>query len=306
MKLFKIRFKSVKFFVFIIISVFGISCGDSVVDPVTGDSVDFETVPKLFPITPGIIDEASGLANSLNFNGYLWTLQDSGKPNSLYLISTDGKIIKEYNVPGSLNHDWEDMASGPGPVDGTNYIYIGEIGNNNPPMTSSNIIYRVPEITDMSGSFNQDKLEKITFTYPDGPRDAETLLLDPMTKDLFIVSKQLTQSEVYRLPYPQSTTEIITAEKVGNIPSVVFTTGGNVSFDGNEILIRNYTSVFYWQRKSGETIGQTLMRGPDKSLVVAAEPQGEGISFDREAKGFYTLGEIGQASSVSLSYYPRK
>ncbi|GLU54915.1 hypothetical protein Dfri01_43760 [Dyadobacter frigoris] len=306
MKLYKVRFKLVNILFFITIAGFSISCGDSEVDPVTGRSSEFETIPQKFPITPGVIDEASGLAGSFTMNGYIWTLLDSGNPNSLYLLSTDGKTIKEFNIPGSINHDWEAMASGPGPVDGTNYLYIGEIGNNNPPMTTTNIIYRVPEITDISGSFSQDKLEKITFSYPDGPRDAETLLLDPVTKDLFVVSKELDKANIYRLAYPQSTSTTIVAEKIGTIPSVIFTTDGSISYDGNEILVRNYTSVFYWQRKSGETIGQTLLQAPKKTLITAAEPQAEGITFDREAKGFYSLGEIGQATSVSLSYYLRK
>ena len=28
------------------------------------------------------------------------------------------------------NRDWEDIAVGPGPVDGKNYVYVGEIGDN--------------------------------------------------------------------------------------------------------------------------------------------------------------------------------
>lgn len=306
MKLYKIGFNRVRSLVFVLMPCFFLACGGNEVDPQTGRSTNFETVPQLYPITPGIVDEASGLANSWTMNGYLWTLQDSGNPASLYLVSTDGKNIKEFNIPGATNHDWEDLASGPGPVDGTNYMYIAEIGNNNPPMTETNIIYRIPEVSDINGAFDGTKLEKITFSYPDGPRDAETILLDPKTKDIFVVSKELTQAGIYRLPYPQSTSSTITAEKIGTIPSVVFTTGGSVSYDGEEILIRNYLSVFYWQRKSGETIGQTLLNAPSKSFLIAAEPQGEGISFDREAKGYYTLGELGQATSVSLSYYTRK
>jgi len=306
MKLYKIRFVLKRFLILITISSFWTACGDTAVDPETGVSTNFETIPKSYPITPGIIDEASGLAPSFTMNGYLWTLQDSGKPNSLYLMTPDGKTIKEYNVPGSQNHDWEDLASGPGPVDGVNYLYIGEIGNNNPPMTATNKIYRVQEITSASAAFSQNNLETITFSYPDGPRDAETLLLDPVTKDIFVVSKEADKAGIYRLAYPQSTSQTIMAEKVGNIPSVVFTTGGNVSFSGNEILIRGYFSASYWTRKSGETIGQTLLKEPTKQIIIAPEPQGEAICFDREAKGFYTLGEIGQAASVNLNYYLRK
>lgn len=306
MKLYKFSFTLQNPLLFFILLLLWSACSDPEVNPETGDSVHFETVPQPFPIQPGIIDEASGLANSFSMPGYLWTLQDSGHPNSLYLLSSDGKTIKEYNIPGSTNHDWEDLSSGPGPVDGVTYLYIGEIGNNNPPMTATNLIYRVPEISNINGSFSQSSLEKITFRYPDGPRDAETLLLDPVTRDIFIVSKELDKAGLYRLAYPQSTTSTIVAEKIGNIPSVVFTTGGSVSVNGSEILIRNYTSAFYWVRNSGETIAQTLLKSPKKQMLLAPEPQGEAINFSLDGKGFYTLGEIGQGTSVNLNYYQRK
>jgi hypothetical protein len=302
MNLYKIRFTLKSFLLFGVIGLIWGGCSD----PETGLSINFESAPQSFPIIPGVIDEASGLASSATMKGFLWTLQDSGRPNSLYLLSADGKMIKEFSIPGATNHDWEDLASGPGPVDGVNYLYIGETGNNNAPMTATNMIYRIPEVGNISEAFNQNSLEKITYRYPDGPRDAETVLLDPLTRDIFIVSKEMDKAGLYRLPYPQSTSAVITAEKMGVIPSVVFTTGGSVSANGDEILIRTYISAAYWKRKTGETIGQTLLRSPTKNLFVAPEPQGEAICFDQEAKGFYTLSELGQTTSVSLNYYIRK
>lgn len=241
----------VRFSLFLLISCFISACSDPDPKPASGRSDQFEVTPEKFAIQPGIIDEASGLLESANLNGYLWTMQDSGQPNSLYLISKDGKNIKEFNIPGSRNHDWEDIASGPGPASGVNYLYIGEIGNNNPPMTETNVIYRIPEIGDINGSFTADRLEKITYRYPDGPRDAETLLLDPDTRDIFIISKESDQTGIYRLAYPQSTSETITAEKMGTIPSIVTVTSGNIAVDGKEVVLRTYISVFYWTRKRG-------------------------------------------------------
>jgi hypothetical protein len=281
------------------------SC-DRTPQPSTGRSMEFESTPQATSIQPGIVDEASGLVASGKMEGYLWTLQDSGQPNSLYLISPDGKTVKSYTVPGSANHDWEDMAVGPGPVDNTSYIYIADIGNNNTPMTSQNIIYRIPEITSLSAGFDQSQLQKITFRYPDGPRDAETVLVDPASKDILVVSKEMDKTEIYRLAYPQSTTEVIVAEKMGKMPSVLFATGGAVSTDGTEVLIRNYFSVFFWRKKETETISQALLRAPNKQLSVAAEPQGESICFDRNGDGFYTLSERSTATNVFLNYYRRK
>ncbi|WP_149242273.1 PE-PGRS family protein [Dyadobacter sp. 32] len=285
--------------------LFSWSC-DPAPEPVAGGAGSFESSPQSVSIAPGIIDEASGLAVSANLDGYLWTIQDSGQPHAVYLISPDGKNIKPYDVPGSINHDWEDLAVGPGPLSGVNYLYIADIGNNNPPMRAENVIYRFREIADANGAFKQTDLEKIIFRYPDGPRDAETILVDPQSRDIFIISKETDKSGIYRLPFPQSTTETINAERIGNVPLVTVATGGNVSVDGNEILLRTYLSVYYWQKKEGETIGQTLLKPATKKLDVVMEPQGEAVSFDRAAKGFYTLSEKGSAAGVSLNYYKRK
>lgn len=293
--------------IFLFSSFFCLTCAcDPDPEPGTGGAADFENTPEKFAINPGIIDEASGLAPSRNMDGFLWTVQDSGNPPSLYLISSDGKTIKEYPVPGVANWDWEDVAIGPGPNNGVNYLYIGETGNNNQPVTATNIVYRIPEIADQNSAFNAGSLEKITYRYPDGPRDAEALMVDPGTKDIFIISKESAETGIYRLPFPQSTGEVMTAEKLGAIPGVSIVTSGDISSDGSEILIRTYLAAYYWKKKDGETIGQTLSRTSDKQLFVALEPQGEAICFDRQANGFYTISEKSNASSVSLNYYKKK
>lgn len=283
---------------------FIVSC-DPDPKPANGRSDQFETTAVKAPIQPGIIDEASGLAASASFDGYLWTHQDSGQPASVYLLSQDGKTIKEFDIPGAANHDWEDIAAGPGPDNGVNYLYVGDIGNNNPPMTATNTIYRIPEVSDMNGSFDGNRLDKIRYSYADGPRDAETLLLDPLTKDIFVISKEA-QTGIYRLPFPQSTTEVTVAERIGVIPGVGTATSGDISVDGAEIIIRTYLAVYYWTRKEGETVAQTLSRSANRTLIVELEPQGEGICFDRKSEGFYTLSEKGNAERVSLNYYKRK
>lgn len=289
--------------------VFCVTCSCNDPEPAPGGnglSDQFETAPEQFPIAPGTIDEASGLAASAAMPGYVWTIQDSGQPNSLYLISRDGKSVKEYNVPGSSNHDWEEVAVGPGPDNGVSYAYIADIGNNNQPVTATNTIYRIPEITGTDGSFSQNALQKITFSYPDGPRDAEALIVDPATKDIFVLSKEMLVTNIYRLAYPQSLNDVIVAEKVGSVPGVFITTGATISKDGSEVLIRTYFGVFYWTRANGESLGQTLATSAKKTLTVSAEPQGEAICFENEGKGFYTLSEIKDAAGVTLNFYKRK
>ncbi len=149
-------------------------------------------------------------------------------------------------------------------------------------------------------------IEKITFKYPDGPRDAEALLLDPATKSLYIISKEFGSTGLYKLAYPQSTTSTTTAEKVGLIPNLLLVTAGDISSAGDEILIRTYVNVNHWQIKVGTGLEETLLNATPKKYLIPAEPQGEAIAFDRNASGYFTLSEIGNASSVNLNYYKRK
>ncbi|MCE7065387.1 PE-PGRS family protein [Dyadobacter sp. CY326] len=287
--------------------IFCVTCScDPDPDPTPNTSIDFETTPEKVQITPGIIDEASGIVPSYSMPGNFWVNQDSGQPNALYLVSKDGKTIKQMTVPGSANRDWEDVAIGPGPNSGVNYLYIADIGNNNAPASPVGVIYRVPEVGDANASFDQNALAKITFSYPDGPRDAESILVDPITKDIFIISKEGQTAGLYRLPFPQSTGETIVAEKVGNVPSLTFATGGNISKDGTEILVRTYLAVYYWKVNAGESIGQTLTKAASKQLLVALEPQGEAVCMDADGKGFYTISEKSNAASVTLNYYKKK
>ncbi|WP_373331137.1 PE-PGRS family protein [Salmonirosea aquatica] len=278
-----------------------------VVDPDTTRSDVFESVPLRVPIAPGQVDEASGLADSRTLPGYLWTHEDAGSDNRLFLLNHEGTSISSYVLPGIVNYDWEDIAVGGGPQEGVSYLYIGDIGNNdaNPGVTSHSI-YRMPELTSLEGSFSADQIARVTYRYPEGTPDAETLLFDSVTKDLFVISKELERTRIYRLPYPQSTDGVVTAELVGQIPAVLLATGGDISADGQEILIRTYTNVYYWRRKSGETIGQALLRQASKTLPYELEPQGEAVCFDREMKGYFTLSERRTATSVTLNYYGRK
>ncbi|WP_146202220.1 PE-PGRS family protein [Dyadobacter jejuensis] len=270
---------------------------------VSGD--EFQTIPTVYPIVPGIIDEASGIAPAQYLTDYLWTIQDSGGPNSVYLLAKNSSTITEYSIPGANNIDWEDIASGHGPEEGKQYLYVADIGNNSG-IPISNTIYRMPDLQSTNGSFESQSVEKIEFRYPDGFHNSEALLLDPTTLDLIVISKEASQAVIYRIPYPQSTTEVNMAEKVGVIPGINLVTAGDISAKGDEILIRTYLSVSYWRVPTGQTILQTLQTSAHRSYLVALEPQGEGICFDHDLKGYFTVSELGAASSVGLNYFKRK
>jgi len=269
---------------------------------------EFESVPVKTPVPEGQIDEASGIADSRNLLQHVWIHQDEdlGDPASLFLLDRNTGALTRHLVPKTINRDWEDMAGGPGPEKGVYYLYIGDIGNNFK-LRDTAYVYRVKEITNKNQDFPESSVETILFRFPDGIHDAETLLLDPLSLDLFIITKEMSRARLYRLPYPQSTSAIITAEYVGVLPSVSLVTSGDISPDGDEILIRTYTGVYYWRRDRNNLVGQTLTGQPTGTVSTEIEQQGEAICFDQGAKGFFTLSERQPGGPpVTLNYYRRK
>jgi hypothetical protein len=271
--------------------------------PSGGLSMNFSTTPTANRIQPdNLLLEASGLVHSVKQAGFLWTHEDAASPADLFLITDKGQIAGKYrlNVP---NYDWEDLAIGPGPVANETYLYLADIGANDNARVER-VIYRLPEPASLQAPV--PATDAIKFKLPDGGFDAETILLDPLTKDIYIVTKFLANARLYRLAYPQATDKVTTAEKMGEMTIGNDLTGGATSTDGKELIVRGYTAIYYWQRRDGETFAQTLLRKFDKSLPYVFEPQGEAVCFEKTGKGYFTLSEVGKVSSVNLYYYERK
>lgn len=269
-------------------------------DPEFGNQVDLGLIEH-DPIT-----EASGIAASRMNPDVLWTHNDSGGSASVYAFNAQGKHLGVYSIAGITNRDWEDMAVGPGPVDGQQYLYIGEIGDNNA-QYDLKYIYRVPEPTVNSNQLPVNRtiadVEKIAFRYPDGNRDAETLMVDPLTKDIYIVSKWEANVRLYRAPYPQSTTDPITLDHVATL-NLFFVVGGDISPSGFEILIKTYTNVYYWRLTPGQNPWEIFVDEPS-ILPYNMEPQGEAICWMPDGMGYYTVSEEMGDIPTHLYFYPR-
>jgi hypothetical protein len=253
------------------------------------------------------IDEASGIAASRKDIGILWTHNDSGDSARIFAINTHGKHLGIYHIEGITNRDWEDIEVGPGPVSGKEYIYIAEIGDNFA-QYNTKYIYRVPEPdvdTNQSAVYATLKnCDIIKFKYPDGPRDAETLIVDPLTKDIYVVSKREKKVNVYLLKYPQSLKDTITIKYMLTLPFTMVV-AGDISFNGKEILLKTYSSVYYWKRSKGQSVAEALTN-KYYTLPYIREPQGEAIGWSYNADGYYTTSEEGDSHvRAHLYFYPR-
>jgi hypothetical protein len=268
----------------------------------TVKAIPFDSIPVAAVITPGLMDEASGIADSKTFPGHLWVQQDGGNSAAIKLLAHNGNLEKSIHLKSAYNRDWEDMATGAGPVQGVNYLYIAETGDNSTSQ-SYYIIYRFEEPSSSTDTIRN--YDKINFKYPDGSHDAEAIFIDNSTKDIYIITKRDVPSKVYKLPYPQNTSFVITATAVGSF-GFSGVTSAAISPDSKELLVKTYGHIYYFNKLGKETIESLLQKKP-KMIGYVHEPQGEAICFKNDNTGFFTLSEKPSfIPAVSLNFYKRK
>jgi len=253
------------------------------------------------------ITEASGLAASRKQLGVLWTHNDSGDESRIFVLNSAGVHLGIVRLVGVSARDWEDIAIGPGPDPGTDYLYIGDFGDNNA-LFDLKTIYRLREPEYHANQAVRDTaitdFDAITFRYPDGKRDVESLLIDPLTRDIYVVSKREAQVGVYRLAFPQSTTDVTVAERVAAL-NMTYVVGGDISASGLEIVIKTYTEIFYWKRERTQQVWQAFATVPVK-VPYTPEPQGEAVCWAGDDSGYFTTSEEYQNIPARLYFYPRK
>jgi hypothetical protein len=250
-----------------------------------------DSIPTKKAVQP-IINEASGIADSKKNKGYLWVQEDSGNPAQLTLLGHDGVVKKSVFISGARNIDWEDMVLAGGD------IYLGDIGDNFRINTSCTI-YKFPEpsITDDTVT----NVETIRFYYPDGAHDAEAFLVDPVTKDIFIITKKEMPSRIYKISYPYKLTDLNKATAVGTL-TYNWVVSAALSPDAKTILVKTYAGIMSYQRTGKESLNKTLQHTPKKQPYTM-EPQGEAVCFAADGSGYFTLSEKGAANSVNLYFY---
>ncbi len=234
--------------------------------------------------------EISGLVASPTQPGVLWAHNDSGDRARIFALRSDGSLIASLDVPGAEATDWEDIAIGPG-----GDLLLGDIGDNKSVRKDIDI-YRVPEPRLADGPAATAAATRLRLTYPDGAHDAETLLADPRTGEIVIVTKRLDgRSGVYvgRAPARDVSEEAV-LRHAGDLRLgfAGLATAGDVSADGRTIAIRTYTALYSWTRKPGASLAATLARKPCVgSAQLGLEGQGESLALSRDGRSFFTVPE---------------
>jgi hypothetical protein len=194
-------------------------------------------------------------------------------------------------VTGAEAVDWEDISIGQGPDKSKTYLYLGDIGDNSSSRKEI-VIYRVPEPKPVAADSKSSKTkpqtteraEAIHLRYPDGKHDAETLLVNPKTGDIYIITKIALESpSVYEAVAPFTSGKPITLKSLGQlkIPSLFggIITGGSVSPDGRRIALCDYFQGYEAMLPKNSDNFDDIWKQRLVSFDFGKRNQGEGIAY---------------------------
>lgn len=241
----------------------------------------------------GELRESSGLAASRRNPDLVWSHNDSGSP-LVYGVRTDGSLAGRVRVSGAAVIDWEAITVGA--CDGTDCLYVGDIGDNDR-KRGAITIYRTRE--PLPGDAATARAEAIEASYPEGPQDAEALFLANGT--LFIVTKgEGTPIRVYRLPalapgVPQ-TLELVASLTDAGTRKVERVTDAAASPGGRWIALRTNDAVLFYP--AAELTSGRPATALAHDLRGLGEPQGEGITWTDD-RTLYLSGEAAQGGTFN-------
>jgi hypothetical protein len=243
-------------------------------------------------ITDPRLAELSGL---VAVDDQLVAINDGGEQVSVFLLDAACQVA-DVHTAAVDPYDPEDLAVA---ADGT--VWLADTGDNNANRPTVALIALRPD-----GATSIYRL-----TYPDGPHDAEALLLAPDGTPYLVTKEILGASGVYRPAAALVDGGTVAMDKVAAV-NLTFTgtaggpvgqagqllvTGGAVARDGSAVALRTYTDAYVWAL-TGSDVPAALAAAPVR-IPLPDSPQGEAISFAADNRNLVVASE-GLPSDVTV------
>ena len=253
--------------------------------PTPASAAPEQSAPRtLCTIRDSRVAESSGLAAA---GSSLYTVNDGGSRLRVFVLDRTCRVRRTIEAPLDP-YDVEDLARS---ADGN--LWLSDTGDN--ALTRSTVAL---ERLRPDGTATLFRL-----AYPDGPHDAEALLIDRSGRP-YIVTKEPLSSGVYTPDEPLSAERPTALRKVRTLTfgptgtaggpvgtaSQVLVTGGAVSADGRLLVLRTYTDAYVWPAPDGD-LEAALRSASVRRIPLPATPQGEAIAISPDGKSLLTSTE---------------
>lgn len=155
--------------------------------------------PEVVEVANAGLDELSGLVVSRADPQVLWGHNDTGGGAWLFRFGPGGEDLGRVAIAGVQAHDWEDLAAFE--HDGAPALLIADVGNN----LASRAIVTLYAVSDPGREGVPRLFWRLPFRFPEGARDCEAVAVDPVAREILLVTKRDTPPRLYRLPLPAGT-----------------------------------------------------------------------------------------------------
>ena len=288
------------------------SITDNAQEPDKPEFVNYETFGTA---NNGRLNEISGMVASVNNPGLFWVHNDSGDDPIVYLVDNQMDIVQSVNLQNAVYHetvlddngneseiarvesirsvDWEDITMTS--IDEGNFIVVGDIGDNRAQRRSVALYSFAEPIFDGSTEISVTA-NKMIIKYAEGPRDAETLMSDPISGELLIMTKRDPRSKIYSFPFVAKEMVIRSKGELNLTPLIEddgFTNtvvAGDIDRFGN-LILKNYSHVFLLENPDKISALELLLGTTPKELNYIVEPQGESICWGLDLISYFTISE---------------
>jgi hypothetical protein len=258
---------------------------------------------KLADLEDRAIYESSGLVASRTSPGSYWTNNDAGNGPFIYAFDSQGRSRGVWRVTGAASYDWEDLSSGPGPKPDTNYLYIGDIGDNDGTRPEI-VIYRIPEpdignggpVSTAEPPQATETAEAIRLRYPDGRHDSEALLVHPKTGRIYLVVKEKSANPgIYAADAPNVAGEVITLARMGEVDMSgregALINGGAISPDGTRAALSDYTQGYEFVLAGANAPFDNIWKQPMRTVDLGKRKHGETVTYRLDGKALLATSE---------------
>jgi hypothetical protein len=176
--------------------------------------------------------EASGMTASGAHEGVVWVVEDSGEPPDelpvVRAFDPTGDQVGSVTLDGWNNRDTEALSMGP-----RRTLWVADIGDNNA-VRESVVVHT---FTEPIGLY-EITLTPVSYrlTYPDGPHDAESLMVDPVDGRVYVATKSaLGDGTLYVAPEELVADQTHELTSVTRVPSWI--TDGSFTPDGQRLVL---------------------------------------------------------------------
>jgi hypothetical protein len=216
----------------------------------------------LFHFQDRAISESSGLVALPD--DLVVTVNDSGDSARVFVVdTTTGRTVGTTTWAGS---PIDDEALAPATID---EVWVGDLGDN----TTSRDSIRVTLVS-VGRENRSGALESYELHYPQHRSyDAETLLADPTSGRLFVVTKSALGGRIFAAPEELTTDGPNRLRQVGLAPGLV--TDGSFAPEGDRVVLRDYGRFVELSYPGW----QMLTQGP-----LPPQRQGEGIAVTDDGR----------------------